>query len=84
MSSRIRMVKFYQAVLLEGNGGSLSSFTPDDLVSDAALQKGLRAEVVEHGVMLHSKIASTLVPWNNVAYIQNQPVPAEVKPAKSK
>ncbi|MEZ0208574.1 MAG: hypothetical protein ACAH17_00150 [Candidatus Paceibacterota bacterium] len=82
MSKKIKMIKFYQGVVMGDNTGTLSSFTPDEGLSDAKLQKGLQAEVQDKGVLLTSKGGSALVPWNNVAYIQF--MPEEVKPVESK
>lgn len=64
----IRLVKFYQGVLLSGS--TLTSFQPDEVLSDAGLRKGYKAEVVPNGVEVSDPTMTCLVPWNNVAYVQ--------------
>ncbi len=67
---RIKMVKFYQGVLLGKD--TLASFTPDDLVSDKVVTAGRTAEITERGVVVATRDSKmeVLVPWNNVAYVQ--------------
>jgi hypothetical protein len=89
---KIRQIKFYQGVLLDGND-VMMSFTPDENFSDAAQRKGRKAELQQFGVMLISPTRETLVPWNNVAYVQYlvepevkkvEPKSVEPKPADAK
>ncbi len=64
----IKMIKFYQGVLLGRD--TLMSFTPDEGHSDAVNRKNLKAEEVDRGVLVSNEQGKVLVPWNNVAYIQ--------------
>ena len=86
MGRRIKSINFYQAVMLEGESNSLKSFAPDEFKSDAALKKNTKAEETPLGVLLTSATGGqTLVPYNNVAYVQFiKESPTEAKPAKSK
>lgn len=70
---KIMLVKFYQGVSL--TGPTLSSFTPDEALSDKTQATGNTAEVTDRGIMLYGKNNdglrfAALVPWNNVAYIR--------------
>jgi hypothetical protein len=76
--SKIISVKFYQGVRVGSE--TLTSFTPDRLLSDATLRKGRDAEVTEHGVLIKHESMLVLVPFNNVAYVQYEIEQAPKKP----
>lgn len=83
MSKRIKMVKFYQGITV-GASGVVTSFQPDENVSDKVQAKGFKAELQDKGVYLISKTGETLVPWNNIAFIQFEDAPDKVEVKKSK
>lgn len=76
----IRMIKFYAGVIL--SGATLTSFTPDDLLSDAGQKKGHKARVLDNGVEISNAEQTCFVPFNNVTYVQYvNAAPVVSKPA---
>ncbi len=69
---KIMQVKFYQGVRVDAE--TLTSFTPDEMLSDAGLRRGRRAEMAQNGVVIKGNNMDVLVPWNNVAYVQYEQV----------
>jgi hypothetical protein len=82
MNKRVKQVKFYQSINLGRE--TITSWAPDDMISDAAQKKGIELDVLDNGVQLHSKNYCTFVPFANVAYVSytlEEPKQAEASKA---
>lgn len=79
--SKITMVKFYQGVMLS-NSSNITSISANP-VKTVQVPKVITIEKTSTGIMITSNdsltIAQTEVPFNNVAYINYESQPVEVK-----